>query len=80
MKFEFFRHIFGKVHIKFDQNPSSGGRVVPCGETGMTKLIVAFCLKRFRLNACINGNCGVIVTEQHILQLVKQSDGHQYFG
>jgi hypothetical protein len=28
--------------IKFNQNPSSGSRVVPCGRTDMTKLIVAF--------------------------------------
>jgi hypothetical protein len=43
MKFEFSRQIFEKVsNIKFNQNPSSGSRVVPCGETDMTKLIVAF--------------------------------------
>ena len=43
MKFEFSRQIFEKVsNVKFNQNPSSGSRVVPCGETDMTKLIVAF--------------------------------------
>jgi hypothetical protein len=32
MKFEFSRHIFGKYsNIKFNENPSSGSRVVPCG-------------------------------------------------
>jgi hypothetical protein len=30
------------VHIKFHENPSSGSRVIPCGQTNMTKLIVAF--------------------------------------
>jgi hypothetical protein len=29
-------------HIKFHENPSVGSRVVPCGRTDMTKLIVAF--------------------------------------
>jgi len=35
MKLEFSRHIFEKYqHIKFDENPPSGSRVVPCGRTG----------------------------------------------
>jgi len=47
MKLEFSRQIFKKSsNIKFHKNPSSGGRVVPCGrtdgQTDMTKLIVAF--------------------------------------
>jgi hypothetical protein len=43
MKFEFSRQIFEKVsNIKFNQNPFSGSRVVPCGQMDMTKLIVAF--------------------------------------
>jgi hypothetical protein len=43
MKFEFYRQIFEKVsNINFHQNPSSGSRVVPCGQTDMAKLIVAF--------------------------------------
>jgi hypothetical protein len=29
-------------NMKFHENPSSGIRVVPCGRTDMTKLIVAF--------------------------------------
>jgi hypothetical protein len=29
-------------NIKFHKNPFSGSRVVPCGQTDMTKLIVAF--------------------------------------
>ena len=43
MKLDFYRHIFEKYsYIKFHENPSSWGRVVPCGQTNMTKLIVAF--------------------------------------
>jgi hypothetical protein len=43
MKFEFFRQIFEKVsNIKFHQNPSSGSRVISCGQTDMTKITVAF--------------------------------------
>jgi hypothetical protein len=47
MKLELFRQIFEKcLNIKFYENPSSGGRVVPCGKTGgrtdMKKLIVVF--------------------------------------
>ena len=43
MKFEFYRQIFEKVlNMKFHQNPSNGSRVVPCGHTAMTKIIVAF--------------------------------------
>ena len=44
MKHEFSGHIFEKnSNIKFDQNPSSGSRVVPYGRTvGHDKLTVAF--------------------------------------
>jgi len=48
MKLEFCRQIFEKkdTNIKFRENPSSGSRVVPRGQTDgrtdMTKLIVAF--------------------------------------
>jgi len=47
--------IFEKYsNVKFNENPSSGSRVVPCGRTDETKLIVAFCnfayaLKRHKL-------------------------------
>ena len=46
MKYEFSRQISEKFsHIKFNENPSIGSRVVPCGRTergtDMTKLIVA---------------------------------------
>jgi len=43
MKIEFSRQIFEKYsNVKFRENPCCGSRVVPCGRTGMTKLIVAF--------------------------------------
>jgi hypothetical protein len=43
MKYEISRQIFEKVsNIKFHQNPTNGCRVVPYGQTDMTKLIVAF--------------------------------------
>jgi hypothetical protein len=47
VKLEFFRHNFQKYsNIKFNENPSSGSWVVPCGQTDrrtdMMKLIVAF--------------------------------------
>ena len=52
MKFEFSLNVFEKVsNIKFHQNPFSGSRVVPCGQTDMTKLIVA---SRNFANALIN--------------------------
>ena len=43
MKLEYHRKIFEKSsNIKFHENPSSGSRVVPCGRTDITKLIVDF--------------------------------------
>jgi hypothetical protein len=43
MKLDFSRQIFEKSsNIKFQENPSCGNRVVPCGRTDMTKLTVAF--------------------------------------
>jgi len=47
MKLEFSQQIFEKYSdIKFHKNPSSGSRVVPCGQTDgrtdMTKPTVAF--------------------------------------
>jgi hypothetical protein len=42
-KLEFSPQFFEKYSsIKFHENPSSGVPVVPCGQTDMTKLIVAF--------------------------------------
>ena len=47
MKLEFSQQIFEKYsNIKFNENPYSGKRVVPCGRTNgrteMTALIVVF--------------------------------------
>jgi hypothetical protein len=43
MKFKFSRQIFEEVpNTKFHQNPSSGSRVVACGQTDMAKLINSF--------------------------------------
>ena len=43
MKLGFSRHMFQKYStIKLHENLSSGRRVDPCGETGMTKLTAAF--------------------------------------
>jgi hypothetical protein len=40
---KFSLQIFEKyANIKFNENTSNGGRVVPCGKTDMTKLIAAF--------------------------------------
>jgi len=51
MKLEFFRRIFEKCsNIKFNENPSSWSRVVPCGqtdgETDLAKLIVLIAILR----------------------------------
>jgi hypothetical protein len=43
MKLEYSGEIFRKnCNIKFHENPSNESRVVPCGRTDMTGLIVAF--------------------------------------
>jgi len=43
VKLEFSQQIFEKyANIKFHENPLSGSRVVPCGQTDMTKLIISF--------------------------------------
>jgi len=43
MKLEFSGQFFEKcTKIKFHENPFSGSRVVPCGQTDIKKLIVAF--------------------------------------
>jgi len=42
MKLAFFQQILEKYsNINFTENPSSGGRVVLCGQTDMTKIIAA---------------------------------------
>ena len=43
MKLEFPQQVFEEsLNTKFRQNPSSGRRVVPCGQADMMKLIVVF--------------------------------------
>ena len=45
MKLEYSLENFEKknsTNIKFHENPSCGSRIVLCGRTDMTKLIVAF--------------------------------------
>ena len=44
MKLQFPQQIFEKLsNNEFHEDPFSGSRVVPCGRTDVTKLIVAFC-------------------------------------
>ena len=62
MKLEFSRQIFEKyTSIKFHENPSSGRRVVPCGQmdgqTDMTKLIAAFRNFSTRLKTALATEC-----------------------
>ena len=54
---EFSRRIFEKYwNIKFHENPSSGSWDVTCGQTDMTKLIVAFRkLMKTPQNVCLSG-------------------------
>ena len=43
MKLQFLQQIFEKqTNITFNENPSIGSRIVSCGRTDMTKLIVTF--------------------------------------
>ena len=43
MKLELYPQIFGShSNIKFQKSRSNGSRVVPCGQTDMTQLTVAF--------------------------------------
>ena len=60
MTLEFSQQIFEKSsNIKFHENPSSGSRVVQCGGTDMTTLIVVFAIFRTRLNPSDTGAaCG----------------------
>jgi len=55
-KLDIFRHIFVKYsNIKFHENPSSGNRAVPRGQTDVTKLT-----HDFRNYAAAPKNCSVI--------------------
>jgi hypothetical protein len=72
MKFEFSRQIFDKSSsIKFYQNPSNGSRVVPCGQTDMTKLRVTF---RNFANAPKNaGRCELWKKEDEELKRIREN-------
>jgi hypothetical protein len=59
MKLEYFRQIFEKFsNIKFHENPSSGSQTVPCGQTDLTKLLVAFAIfgTNLKINQHTNNN------------------------
>ena len=85
MKFEFSRQIFEKVlNIKFYQNPCIGSQFVPCGQTDMTKLIVAFlnianAPKNAAFLASLN-YCGCDVRECIISLGTLQSEGRLLCG
>ena len=50
MELELSRQIFEKYsNIKLLESPCSGSRVVPCGRTDITRLIVLFSVLRTRL-------------------------------
>jgi hypothetical protein len=42
MKLEFSRQFSNNTHIKFHETMLGGSRVVPCGQTDVTQLLVAF--------------------------------------
>ena len=74
MKLEFSRQIFEKSsNIKFHENPPSGSRFVPCGQTqdgrtDMTKLIVVFCSFANAPNKTIQCNNPTIQCHNHNIQ------------
>jgi len=67
MKLEFPRQSFEKPsNIKFDKNPSSERRVVPCGRTDIANLIVhssQICEKRLR-SKILKWNANIHFTKQ----------------
>ena len=77
MTFEFSGQIFEKSsNIKFNQSPSSGSRVVPCGQTDrpmdMTKLVVSF---RNFANTHKNeytGSCLVLLMADYVITFFMQ--------
>jgi hypothetical protein len=53
MEAELFRRIFKEYsNVKFQEHPSSGGRVAPCGQTDTTRVIIAFRNLRTRMKSC----------------------------
>ena len=76
MKLDLFRQIIEKCSdIKFNNNPSSGSRVVLCGQTHMTKLIVVFRNFANRLNTVISMTL-FQSSRTDILTLIKHSKLH----
>jgi len=80
MNLEFSRQMFEKYsNIKFRENPFSGSRVVPCGQTDgltdMTKLILAF--HNFK-NASKKSPRLIIFTD--ILDIIENSTEHVCYG
>ena len=91
MKLDFSLLIFEKSsNIKFNENPSSGSRVVPWDgqtdrQTEMTKLIFAFCnfanaskdqaLGRFELLVTILVITWVFVISRHVVSIYLSSGG-----
>jgi hypothetical protein len=72
MKTEFSRHVFEKYsNIKFHHNPSSGSRVIQCGQTDMTKAIVLFAILQTRLKMDILYN--IYVWWQHEEEPTEQA-------
>jgi hypothetical protein len=60
IKLEFSRQIFEKyTSIKFHENPSSGSRVVACGQIDKTELIAAFRNFRTRLKTAFATECSL---------------------
>jgi len=55
IELEFSRQIFEiSPNIKFYENPSGGSRIVPCGQTDMTKLIVGVAILQTRLKISVH--------------------------
>ena len=71
MKLGFFPIDFRKKkkrsNIKFHQNPSSGSRVVPCGQTHVMKQsrFSQFCEKRLKTRAAVLPVDAVVAVHSH---------------
>ena len=82
MKLEVSRQISEKYsNTKFHQNSCSGSRDVPCGQTDMTKLIVAF---HTSANAPENASQYFVFLQRTVLQKALfrccNQKGHFYFA
>ena len=73
MKLEFSRQIFEESsNIKFHLNPSGGSRVVPCGQTDLTKLSRFSQLVRKRLKT------NSAPYEHYVMQTVYRTDVNEH--